>query len=39
MAEAEKTDLRDTDKTHFWVDKEIELLKLVSEDVTVKKSN
>jgi len=39
MAEAEKTDLRDTDKSHYWVDKEIELLKLVAEDITVKRTN
>jgi len=39
MAEAEKTDLRDTDKSHYWVNKEIKLLKLVEEDLAVNKAN
>jgi len=39
MAESEKTNFRDTDNTHYWVNKEIKLLKLISEDITIKKDN
>jgi len=39
MSQAEKIRLRNTDKSHYWVNKEIKLLKLVAEDIAINKAD